>query len=289
MSRRRPCALIWGLLALMGLCAVLAAQDNDVAADATGATDRSDTRRVESTEGGGVFSWPVLRSSGLIGLIIAAIAFVMLTLVIYYFLTLRRGVFVPTHLLTEVASALKTGRARHTLEVCTTDASLLSRALAAGLSRRADGYEEMIEAVETVGQEESMRLHQNVGYLALIGNVAPMLGLLGTVYGMISSFRTVADAAGSVQPARLAGGIYTALTTTLMGLIVAIPAMAAYVYFRNRVLNLLNETAVVVEELLFPFKKGGFREASAAPQPPGKGPSVAPPVLLKPADPGHPR
>jgi len=276
--RRRLGAVTGLVLIVILLGASLAADDNDVPAGAGG-----DATEVKEVESGGVFSWTVLRSSGLIGLIIAALAFVLLTLVIYYLLTLRRGVFVPTPLLSEVAETLKTGAARRVLEICHTDASLLSRTLVAGLSRRADGYDEMIETVETVGQEESMRLHQNVNYLALIGNIAPMLGLLGTVYGMINSFQTVADAAGSVQPARLAAGIYTALTTTLMGLIVAIPAMAAYVYFRNRVVNLMNETAVVVEELLFPFKKGGFREATGAPRPT----DATKPPARKPAGPGR--
>lgn len=239
---------------LLVLCAAIAAQES-VAGSGAASTVQPGNE--------GVFSWKVLSSSGLIGLIISALAFVLLTLVIYYLLTLRRGVFIPTHMLTEMDEALKGGQTRRVLEICQSDTSLLSRAMAAGLSRRADGYREMVEAVETIGQEESMRLHQNTGYLALIGTVSPMLGLLGTVYGMIAAFQTVAEQAGYLQPGRLASGIYTALTTTLMGLIVAIPAMSAHVYFRNRVLNLLNETAAVVEELLYPFKKGTFREGPA--------------------------
>ena len=85
----------------------------------------------------------------------------------------------------------------------------------------------------------------------------------------------MADQAGYIQPGLLAKGIYTALTTTLLGLIVAIPAMTAYVFFRNRVLNLLSETSVVIEELIYPFKKGRVRikrpaapVAQAAPVPP---------------------
>jgi len=261
MLGRSPGTVLWILAVLLVVGAPLAAQPDNAVTTDTAVTDTDGTTRTR-VESGGVFSWPVLRRSGWIGLIIAVVAFVLLTLVVYYFLTLRRGVFIPAHFLAETADLLRAGQARRTLEVCQTDASLCSRALAAGLSRRGDGYDEMVEAVETIGQEESMKLHQSVGYLALIGSVSPMLGLLGTVYGMINSFQTVAEAAGSVQPARLAGGIYTALTTTLMGLMVAIPAMSAYVYFRNRVLNLLGETAVVVEELLFPFKKGKFKEAA---------------------------
>ena len=150
------------------------------------------------------------------------------------------------------------------MEICQNDSSVLARAVVAALNRRADGYDEMVETVESLGQEESMRLHQNVGYLPLIGTVSPMLGLLGTVYGMIACFHSVADQAGYLQPGRLAAGIYMALTTTLLGLMVAIPAMSVYVYFRNRVITLLNETAAVVEELLYPFKKGRFKEVPAA-------------------------
>ena len=247
------CRRLSMVVVLLLTCAPLAAQDNaGTTGDAT------------APAGGGVFSWQVLEKAGLIGIIIATLAFVLLTLVIYYLLTLRHGIFIPTPFLTEVAETMKAGQAGRVMEICQTDSSLLSRALAAGLNRRRDGYGEMIEAAESVGQEESMQLHQNVGYLALIGTVSPMLGLLGTVYGMIDSFRTVAEQAGYLQPGRLAGGIYTALTTTLLGLIVAIPAMASHVYFRNRVLNLLNETAVVVEELLYPFKKGKFKEVPTA-------------------------
>jgi biopolymer transport protein ExbB len=212
----------------------------------------------------GVFSWDVLRTSGVIGLFIGLMAFVLLAVVIFYFLTLRRSVFIPADLLVSMADAMKTGDVARLGELCKEDESLLSRAMAAGLVRRRDGYDAMVEAIEAVGEEEAMRLHQNVGYLALIGQVSPMLGLLGTVYGMILAFQTVAEQAGTIQPGRLAFGIYTALTTTLMGLTVAIPAMSSHVYFRNRALNLLKETAIIVEELIYPFKKGRFIEASAS-------------------------
>ncbi len=226
-----------------------------------------------TSSGGGVFSWEVLQTAGWIGFIIAVLGFLLLTLAIYYFLTLRRSIFLPASLAAEAAEALQGGQPSRALEICRHDASLLSRALAAALARRADGYDEMVHAAQSVGQEESMRFHQNIGYLALIGTVAPMLGLLGTVYGMIAAFRAVAEQAGYLQPGRLAAGIYTALTTTLLGLMVAIPAMSAYVYFRYRLLDLLGETAVVVEELIYPFKKGRYREA---PRPAGANATPAP-------------
>jgi len=108
--------------------------------------------------------------------------------------------------------------------------------------------------MEEVGRGEATRLYQNVGYLSLIGNVAPMMGLLGTVTGMMRSFYAVAEYAGNVQPGRLAEGIYEALTTTFMGLLVAIPALILFVFFRNRIVNVLDETAAVAEEIIFPLK-----------------------------------
>ncbi len=240
-----------------------------------------DNASVPGEGGAGVFSWEVLKTAGWIGLVIAALGFLLLTLAIYYFLTLRRSVFVPATLATEASEALRAGQAARAFEICQHDSSLLSRALAAALSRRADGYDEMVAAAQSVGQEESMRFHQTIGYLALIGTVAPMFGLLGTVYGMIASFRAVAEQAGYLQPGRLAAGIYTALTTTLLGLMVAIPAMSAYVYFRYRLLNLLGEAAAVVEELIYPFKKGRYREAARAPSPAPAAGAAARPADLR--------
>jgi biopolymer transport protein ExbB len=263
----RGCVRAAGAVAALLAGAAVFAQDNATAA-------------ADSTGGGGVFSWEVLKTSGWIGLLIAALGFLLLTLAIYYSLTLRRPVFLPASLAAEASEALKGGQPARALEICRHDASLLSRALAAALARRADGYDEMVHAAQSVGQEESMRFHQSIGYLALIGTVAPMLGLLGTVYGMIAAFRAVAEQAGYLQPGRLAGGIYTALTTTLLGLMVAIPAMSAYVFFRYRLLDLLGETAVVVEELIYPFKKGRYRET---PRPAGTNPPSASAGPEKPA------
>ena len=191
------------------------------------------------------FAWRLLVKSGWVGLLIVLVAFVMLTLVIYYFMTIRRSVFLPADLLAEVAEHARKRDYDQVLLLCREDTSLISRVLAAGLARRDRSYQAMTDAMEDVGRTEATRLHQNIGYLALIGNVAPMLGLLGTVTGMIRSFHTVAEYAGNVQPGKLAEGIYEALVTTFQGLVVAIPALVFFVYFRNRIVSLLDETASV--------------------------------------------
>jgi biopolymer transport protein ExbB len=93
-----------------------------------------------------------------------------------------------------------------------------------------------------------------VGYLSLIAAVSPMLGLFGTVQGMIITFNVIANSEVQPKPAQLAGGISTALVTTFEGLVVAIPMTALYAVFRNRVVNVIMEIGGITEELTSRFK-----------------------------------
>jgi len=137
------------------------------------------------------------------------------------------------------------------------------------------GYDSMVDVMQDVGEEEAIRVNQNVGYLSLVGAIAPMLGLLGTVLGMIGAFQDIATSEGMAKPAELAYNIQKALTTTCMGLIVAVPAIIAYTIFRNKAVRMMLEVGVVATELTSRFK--GMRIAPAAAQP------AAQPAAAKPA------
>jgi biopolymer transport protein ExbB len=102
-----------------------------------------------------------------------------------------------------------------------------------------------------------------VEYLNVVGNISPMIGLFGTVYGMIVAFQRLVAAGGNPDPAELAGGISTALVTTFWGLVVAIPALAAYALIRNRIDAMTSEALVVAEELIGPFKPTGRGSAAS--------------------------
>jgi biopolymer transport protein ExbB len=99
-----------------------------------------------------------------------------------------------------------------------------------------------------------MKLEHKLGYLALIGNIAPMVGLLGTVDGMVASFGVIANSQQTPKPATLAGGIQTALYTTLVGLIIAIPAIICCNLLRNRVQRLIAEAGSESEAMLDKFE-----------------------------------
>ena len=104
-----------------------------------------------------------------------------------------------------------------------------------------------------MGDEEAIKLHQKVGWLSLISNVAPMMGLLGTVSGMVVAFQTIATSGGAANPAELAAGISVALLTTLFGLIVAIPVTAVFAYMRNNLVRSVIEVGAIVEDLFERF------------------------------------
>ena len=99
-------------------------------------------------------------------------------------------------------------------------------------------------------QEQALRLMRKIEWLNLIGNVSPMVGLFGTVYGMIKLFNAIVVAGGQPQPAQLADGISVALVTTFWGLFIAIPALAVHGVFRNRIETLASDAVVEAENIL---------------------------------------
>jgi biopolymer transport protein ExbB len=125
----------------------------------------------------------------------------------------------------------------------------LARILRAGLARCEAGVSEVEKALESAGQIEATALMRHVRGLGVIANLAPMLGFLGTVTGMIKAFNAIA-AAGSSHPSLVASGISEALLTTAAGLVVGIPALALFHFFRSRADQLIRAMETVTLELL---------------------------------------
>ena len=198
-----------------------------------------------------------LVDSGPIGLVIILCSIIGVSLAITFAFQIRRDVLVPPDLLEQVQALMEDEDYEEAYHVCEADRSFLGVILSSGLARVGEGYTEMNEAVQDAGDIESTKLHQKVGYLSLIANIAPMLGLFGTVAGMIKTFNTLANSPVQPAPRDLAGGISMALGTTFLGLLVAIPMSVIYVFFRNRVVNVVHEVGAITEELLGRFKQAG--------------------------------
>jgi len=189
------------------------------------------------------------------------LSFTLVAVFVMNVLTARRENIIPSQLVEAFEAQLNAKKYQEAYELAKNDESLLGKVLSAGLARISSGYPQAIEAMQEVGEEENMRLEHRLSYLALLGTVCPMFGLLGTVHGMVRAFEVIARSATTPKPADLAAGISTALVTTLIGLMLAIPAIAAYSILRNRVARLVLEVGIVSEGLMNRFQNVGGQKS----------------------------
>jgi biopolymer transport protein ExbB len=172
-------------------------------------------------------------------------------------LSARRSNMCPPQLVQGFEAQLNERRYQEAYELAKADDSFLGQVLSAGLAKLSLGYSHAIEAMQEVGEEENMKLEHRLSYMALIGTISPMVGLFGTVDGMIQSFSVIATSETTPKPSELADGISTALVTTLVGLAIAIPAIAAYNILKNRIARLVLEVGIVSEGLMSRFQNVG--------------------------------
>jgi biopolymer transport protein ExbB len=190
--------------------------------------------------------------------IFLCLSFALVAVFVMNVLTARRDYLLPAQLIEGFEAQLNAKNYQGAYELAKSDESFLGKVLSAGLARISSGYPQAVEAMQEVGEEENMRLDHRLSYLALIGTVCPMFGLLGTVDGMVQSFNVIAtSSAGAPNPTLLAGGISKALVTTLVGLWLAIPAIAAFNILRNRIARLVLEVGIVSENLMSRFQNVG--------------------------------
>ena len=185
------------------------------------------------------------------------VSFILVALIMMNLLQVRRDVLLPTAFVEEFEQKLNAKDSQAAYEFARSDESFVARVLAAGMGRLSRGYEEAVEGMQEAGEDENMSLEHRLSYVALIGTIAPMMGLMGTVQGMISSFDVIATSAVAPKPSQLADGISTALVTTLIGLMLAIPAMVFYGILKNRIQRLVLEIGMVSEGLMGRFAAVG--------------------------------
>ncbi|MBT8387981.1 MAG: MotA/TolQ/ExbB proton channel family protein [Ignavibacteria bacterium] len=188
---------------------------------------------------GGVLMWAILLSS-VIGL----------SVVIDRFITLRKAkINVPAFII-RLRGFVKNKDMNGALSFCMQEKSPMANMVRKGLKKFNLGHERVKEAIENAGRQKVSKLEKGLSILATVAGVAPLLGFLGTVTGMIQAFMTIEDLAGAANPSDLAGGIWEALTTTAFGLIVGIPALAFYNYFVNRVKQFVGDMETVANDVV---------------------------------------
>jgi biopolymer transport protein ExbB len=218
--------------------------------------------------------WDTVLNGGPVGFIIIAMSIVALALCIVHFIQIRRPTLMPAAQLKAVDERLLNGDVEGATAYCMdpNNDSFLTRVLAAGLTRyqaSAFGVFEIKNAIEEEGQDQAARLYRSTDGLGVIGTIAPLLGLLGTVLGMVGAFETMALSGGSNYEL-LASNISMALITTLLGLSLAIPCVALFTWFRNRIDALASEAGREIERLITHLESGSAM-GEAAPSAGGAG------------------
>lgn len=194
--------------------------------------------------------WQIMYSSGPVGLLIWASLFIcsiiMGALAVDSFRTINRKKVCPISLEEEVRQAMAVGDLVKAQKACESSNTPLSRILSAGFAQVEEGFEVIQDTVGVAADMEVEKMLQRVSYLNVVANVGPMLGLTGTVQGMIMAFVTLATTqAGAAQQSVLALNIGTGLWTTLVGLLQTVPAMIFYQFFKNRA----NTMALMMEQI----------------------------------------
>ena len=196
----------------------------------------------------------LMRMGGWLMYVLGALSVLGLALILYYALVLRARNIAPAAQALRLRELLKERRGRDARELCAEQPTALAAVAAAGLDflkenpAAAPGM--LREIMESEGARQAGRMQNMIHYLLDLSAVAPMVGLLGTVIGMLKAFNSVAFDLAKARPMELAGGVAQALITTIAGLIVAIPAMMAYSWFRGRVIKLTGRLEGAATDLL---------------------------------------
>jgi len=214
----------------------------------------------DGTGGGGnsYFQRFFLDGKAIVWFVLMPLSVVTFSLIVQYFLVIRRSKLLPPTLINRMQQL---ENAKSALEELQQQDNFLSRTLVAGLALKDRDRDARDHAMFEALEQQSTSMLRKIEWLNIIGNVAPMIGLFGTVWGMIEAFNRIVQAQGQPEPERLAGAISIALVTTLWGLFTAIPALAAYGSLRNRIDAITAETSVAAETLIgripSPDRKGG--------------------------------
>ena len=201
--------------------------------------------------------YKLIMDGGLGGQIIIAILFTLLAvgLYIYFerFFAIRAASKVDEHFMDQIRDYVSNGKLEAASALCENKNTPTSRLIRKGISRIGKPLEDINTAIETAGKLEVYQLEKNVSVLATIAGAAPMIGFLGTVIGMIIAIHEIANAGGQIDIKMLSDGLYTAMTTTVAGLIVGIIAYITYnhlVVRTDKVVYQMEATSVDFLDLL---------------------------------------
>ncbi len=194
----------------------------------------------------------VVAGGQIVWFVLLPLSVAMVYLSAEYFLTIRRKVISPNGIGKEIAAKIRNAPIAETAKSLRTRKDFVSKAVvyAFAQTNEEENYSHIRNLMAESLQEQGMLFFRKIEWAHIIGNVSPMVGLFGTVFGMIKAFNGIVMTGGQPQPAQLAEGISIALVTTFWGLLIGIPALVIHGVFRNRIEALVSDAAIEAEVVL---------------------------------------
>ena len=197
----------------------------------------------------GQSAWELFQHTGLVGWLMVLCSVSGMALVIEHVVNIRREKLAPTPLIQDLEALISEGSYDEAIEMCEQEGGYVSTLVKAGLMMRNLGYEEVINSVGLAAEEEAFKLQAKISYLSLIGNIGPLLGLLGTVTGMITAFQRI-EQLKAPTPKDLASGVYESLVNTTMGLFIGITFLTCFFIYKNMVTRMSLQMNLQAVELM---------------------------------------
>ena len=189
-------------------------------------------------------------AGGVVGYLIIALSFVAVAMVVDLVLRTKREKLIPDGLIRHSLELAEQGRLNELLAMSRASDSMFGRMVSGALERGRLGIDAVRQEMQQLGEGEVLKMRSRVSHVGVVATAGPMLGLLGTVIGMISSFSVLGTSKNAARPDELATGISLALVTTCEGLILAVPLIFVHGWLRDRVTKISQELAHAGDRLL---------------------------------------
>jgi biopolymer transport protein ExbB len=226
-------------------------------------TDQSSTSTTKAKEEPNLLVHIIESAGWFFGPLLFLVSIGLVTLIVLLAMDLRMSVAVPPAFVDDFTDMVNKRQFKQAFDLCRSDNSFLARVMTAGMGRLQYGIEDAREAARNM--MESVRASKDtlIAYLATIGTLGPMLGLVGTVFGMIIAFMEL-SAGGTPRPEKLAAGISHALVVTLLGIALSVPAIFFHAFFKNRLTRISMDTSTLADDLLTQMYHNSKKAAPAA-------------------------
>jgi biopolymer transport protein ExbB len=265
----------WAVLATSFSTGPSLAQEKDKekpAAEAKPGEAKAEAKAGEGGAGGGggetksksFFLW-IVETSGLIGAFIFILSIYFVATVSRMFWELRIPMAIPPDLVGQVDEQLQSRDFKNIFALVKEDDSFLARALSTGISELPNGLAEARDSMERVGEAITAEMEKKISILAVLGTLGPMIGLLGTLKGMIASFSVIAMSDVQLKASAVAGGISEALVLTFEGVALSVPSIYFFSLFKNRVTHISTQTMLQADQFLRHFAHAARGKGGAAP------------------------